>query len=198
MFNQNFPTVNIFRDWFNNPALPDSFYEKIIRDWSYYSLDKFKRKIKLFLELDCLTVFNLATLELYKYQLQSNTEDFFSHIKYKDYCFDPIFIFNDIIAINEIEKEISAGKNQGKLNGNQNKIKSNQTNITPNEHQDNAHGDMSNETKPNSNDKSKVKTSSAPSIARVQGAEMLIYLGGMVHLPRINEFIMKYYRNELL
>ena len=162
VYDQNTSTTITFRDWFNNPALPDSFYEKLIRDWSYYSLDEFKRKIKAFLEMDCLTIFNLATLELYKDHLQPNTKDFFSHIKYKDYGFDSTFIFNDIIAINEIEKEISAGDKASTSNGNQkssDKLKSN-----------------------------KAKSSSA---------EMLIYLGGMTHLPRMNEFLMKYYRNEI-
>lgn len=110
VFNQSTSSVNLYRDWFNNPKQTDKFYQKLIDDWSYYSTDEYRRKVEKLLNLDCLTVFNLASAEIYSHELQEKTKDFFSHIRFRDYAPCGKYIFNDVVAINEIEKEITSGK----------------------------------------------------------------------------------------
>ena len=93
-----------------NKNKPESYYEELIKQWTWTSPDDFKEKYERFINMNCIDVFNLLMFESMK--LHPNVVKFFSRFKYKDYSYHPTAIFNDIPMLNELTNEIESGNNE--------------------------------------------------------------------------------------
>lgn len=89
---------------FYDPSKTDEYYNRLIDKYSWSNVDELKSKIEMFYSSPCDEVFDDVTYE--SFELLPKTREFFHSIKFRDYSFDSTAIFNDVIAVNELERAL--------------------------------------------------------------------------------------------